>query len=269
MKLFCIDIHNSNYDKIKQLNYFPVGLGDDNFNKNWMKDNIGENISQKNPYYGEYTFHYWFWKNYINKIDDNEWVGFCAYRRFWSSDKNNFEINNLRDFLSEIPKEWESHDVILGQNIYLNWKFSKILRHGLRSLISNQKLIFKKNWNIKYHFDSFHGYGNLDQAINLLDQDDRDDFREFTRKRNSYNRSSMFFCRSKKIMLQYYNTVFPWMEKCEKIFGFNDKTYGLKRIYGFLIERFQSFWFQKYTKPIVWPIVFHDITNSKIFNDEM
>ena len=108
-----------------------------------MKDNIGENISQ-NPYYGEYTFHYWFWKNYINKIDDNEWVGFCAYRRFWSSDKNNFEINNLRDFLSEIPKEWESHDVILGQNIYLNWKFSKILRHGLRSLISNPKLIFKK-----------------------------------------------------------------------------------------------------------------------------
>ena len=79
----------------------------------------------------------------------------------------------------------------------------------------------------------------------------------------------MFFCKSKKIMNDYYNTVFPWIERCEKVFGFNKNEYGLKRIYGFLLERFQSFWFQKYTKPLIWPIVFHDITHSKIFKNEM
>ena len=269
MKIYCLDIHNSNLHKIKKLKYIPVGLGEDNFDSGWLRDNSGDNISKKNSFYGEYTFHYWFWKNELNKISNNEWLGFCAYRRFWSNKIDKFEINRLGDFLIDTPREWEDKEIILGQDIFLNWKFSKIIKHGLKSLILNPKLILKKNWNIKYHFDSFHGYGNLDKAINLLGKNDREDFRQFTINKNSYNRSSMFFCKSKKIMNEYYNTVFPWMERCENVFGFGKSGYGLKRIYGFLIERFQSFWFQKYTKPLIWPIVFHDITDSKLFKDEM
>jgi hypothetical protein len=269
MKIFCIDINNHNFNKINKLNYIPVGLGSDEFKKGWLRDNTGDHISDKNPFYGEYSFHYWLWKNKLHEFEDEEWLGFCAYRRFWSNKIDKYTIKNLEDFLSETPKEWKGYNTILGQNIFLNWKFSKIIRHGLRSLITNPKLILKKNWNIKYHFDSFHGYGNLDSAIDLLEEKDREDFREFTRNRNFYNRSSMFFCNSKKIMNDYYSTVFPWMERCEKIFGFEGKDYGLKRIYGFLIERFQSFWFQKYTNPLIWPIVFHDITKSNLFKNEM
>ena len=33
--------------RLKKLNYIPVGLGDDNFNKNWMKDNIGKIFLKK------------------------------------------------------------------------------------------------------------------------------------------------------------------------------------------------------------------------------
>jgi len=47
-----------------------------------LKGNNGENISEKNEFYGEYTFHYWFWKNHINKIEDNSWIGFCATKDF-------------------------------------------------------------------------------------------------------------------------------------------------------------------------------------------
>ena len=168
-------------------------------------------------------------------------------------------------FFSTIPLEWKDYKVIIGQNIYLNWKFSKFIKHGLKSFILNPSYIFKKNRNIKLHFDSFHGYGNLDRAIDLLTNEDREDFRKFTTTRNYYNRSSMFFCSSKEIMNNYYKTVFEWMFKCEKVFGFNNKSYGLKRIYGFLIERFQSYWFLKYTKPLVWPILLHDINKSKLF----
>ena len=113
MKVFCIDINNSNYNKIKELNYIPVGLGQDNFDDNWLRDNTGVNISHKNPYYGEYTFHYWLWKNYLEKIENQEWLGFCAYRRFWSNENNKYEIKNKRDFLSRIPIEWENFNVIL------------------------------------------------------------------------------------------------------------------------------------------------------------
>ena len=100
MKVFCIDINNSNYNKIKELNYIPVGLGQDNFDKNWLRDNTGVNISHKNPYYGEYTFHYWLWKNYLEKIENQEWLGFCAYRRFWSNENNKYEIKVIKNIRS-------------------------------------------------------------------------------------------------------------------------------------------------------------------------
>ena len=79
MKMYCITINDNNYEKIKSLGYIPVGLGENIKNKNFQSDKIGENISYKNPYYGEYTFHYWLWKNQINNLKD-EWIGFCQYR---------------------------------------------------------------------------------------------------------------------------------------------------------------------------------------------
>ena len=45
------------------MDYIPVGLGDKNFDNNWFSDKIGKNISNKNKNYGEYSFHYWLWKN--------------------------------------------------------------------------------------------------------------------------------------------------------------------------------------------------------------
>ena len=230
-----------------------------------MRDNTGINISHKNKYYGEYTFHYWFWKNIINTIEKDTWIGFCAYRRFWIQDNFEKNIKYKKDFLSFVPEKWKEYDCIIGQDIYVNdFKLMKIIKHGMRSLIMNPKYIFKKNRNIKFHFDSFHGYGALNKAINLLDEKDREDFRNFTVTKNCYNRGNMFICRSKKIINAYYQSVFPWLERCEKIFGFDSKSYGSTRIYGFLAERYLSYWFNKYTKPLVWPIVFFDITKNKI-----
>ena len=75
----------------------PVGLGANNFNNEWIRDNTGKNISIKNKHYGEYTFHYWFWKNMIDSISDKDWIGFCAYRRYWAS--NDLETKNLEKII--------------------------------------------------------------------------------------------------------------------------------------------------------------------------
>ena len=64
-------------------------------------------------------------------------------------------------------------------------------------------------------------------------------------------------------MDNYYNTVFPWLERCEKIFGFDLKGYGSTRIYGFLTERFLPYWFNKYSKALEWPILFCDLRKFK------
>ena len=38
----------------------------------------------------------------------------------------------------------------------------------------------------------------------------------------------MFICKT-QILKKYYDTIFPWLKKCEKIFGFNNLDgYGKK-----------------------------------------
>ena len=141
-------------------------------------------------------------------------------------------------------------------------RLSKLVKHGLRSLLNYPSAIFEKNRNIKFHFNSFHGFGKLDKAIDLLNDEDREDFRKFTEQNISYNMGNMFLCKSKTIIKNYYNSVFPWLKRCEKVFGFKSRSYGETRIYGFLAERYLSYWFNKYTKPLTWPIIFFDINQK-------
>ncbi len=265
LKIFCLSLNNEDYEKIISLGYTPVGVGNQDFDTKWLRDNTGENISEKNNFYGEYSFHYWLWNNKFKEIKDNTWVGFCAYRRFWQQENVNYFLKKKNDFLSTVPNSWEHYDVILGQDIHMDgWTPMKIFKHGLKSYILNPKFFLKKNRNIKLHFDSFHGYGNLDKAINLLDESEKEDFRKFTRGQNFYNRGNMFICRSKKIMNSYYNSLFPWLERCEKIFGLNKTNYGNTRIYAFLGERYLSYWFNKYAKVLKWPIVFFNLNKERI-----
>lgn len=268
LKMFCLSLEPSHYEFIKKLGYTPVGLGDKTFSNNWFTDKSGTNISDKNKYYGEYTFHYWLWKNYLdaNFEDPNIWIGFCQYRKFWSTRNDKLLPNRIDEIkplvLTEIPKSYNDYDVILGDPFFINnFKIMKFLKHGFKLILKNPSYLFNKNKrNIKFHFDLMHGYNNLNKAIELLEPEDRNDFNEFVNSKTFFNPQNMFICKSKKILKNYYSTIFPWLDRCEKLFGFeNLKTFGQIRIYTFLAERFMSYWFQKNTKAKTMPIVFYDI----------
>ena len=243
--MYCITINNSHFEKIKRIGYLPVGLGDNIKNKNFYNDKVGENISRKNPYYGEY----------------------CQYRKFWSLKNKKISYNTLNEFkeniIEYIPEEFSKYESILGQPLYINqFRLSKFIKKGFFKIIKNPLLLLiKKKRNIKFHFDLMHGEGNLDKAIRLLDINDRSDFNYFVNSEISFNPHNMFICKSNETLEKYYNSVFPWLTRCEKEFGFNLEGYGLKRIYGFLAERYMSFWFQKYTKFKTLPITFKDISD--------
>ena len=266
LKIFCISLSNNHLEKIKNLNYIPVGLGCENFSEEWLRDNIGINISKKNDYYGEYTFHYWLWKNNFINIEDGNWIGFCTYRRFWSNTIKGIYYERLKDsILQQTPKEWDKYDSVLVKALPVNnTKLSKILKHGKQNILNNPSILFnKKNITVKIHFDMYHGYGNLDKAIDLLDNENKNDFRKFVDTEKAFNPFNMFICKSQKILREYYDSLFKWLTKCEDIFGFDmDKNYGSIRIYGFLAERYLSYWFKKNSKSITWPIHFKDITNQ-------
>ena len=276
--LYCMCLNDHHLSNIKKQGYIPVGLGNNKFSSDWIRDNTGVNISNKNPNYGEYTFYYWFWKNILPNLEDNKWAGFCGYRYHWAQNNKlkSEEItkivnqDNFQNFiLSSTPKEWNNYDLILGEQWFTDkWKLMKILKKGKKFLLTNPFAFLKKNRNIKLHFDFFHGKGILDQAINALDDNEKEDFRFFTKNKKSFNRENLFICRSKKLMDSYFQSVFKWLEKCEQIEDINkmalSNDYASRRIYAFLAERYLSYWFQKYGRALEWPIFFFDTNKFKV-----
>ncbi len=266
--MHCLSMEPSHLNFIKKLGYIPVGLGSKNFQQEWMRDNTGNNIAYKNRNYGEYTFHYWIWKNYIDKLSNN-WIGFCQYRKFWTIknlDNTTLNIEILPSLvLKEIPDQYKDCEVILGNPFFINQRRTmKFLKKGFKLILKKPKILFsKKSRNIKFHFDLMHGENNLNKAIDLLDDKNRNEFRNYVNSMEYFHPQNMFICKSKKLLVQYYETLFPWLENCEKIFPSEKlQGYDLTRIYGFLAERFLSYWFQKNAKCKLMNITFYDIRND-------
>ena len=274
LSMFCLSLYGKHLNNLKKINYIPVGLGENNFNNQWLRDNTKQNISNKNKYYGEYTFHYWFWKNMIDEISDKNWIGFCAYRRYWAN-HNNMKSNELNKIinnqnfqehvLQDVKNDWSNYETILGESIpFGKIKLSKIIKNGgIKSILRNLNSFIKNQTTIKFHFDIFHGNEKIDKAIDLLEMKERSDFRIFINNQ-SFNRENMFICKSKKIIKEYYKSVFPWLQRCENIFGFNLSAWHEIRIYAFLAERYISYWFNKYTIVREWPIFFYDTNKNKL-----
>jgi len=264
LTMFCLTLDSSHEKKIIDLNYIPVGLGSGKFSDKFMTDKTGDSIYEKNSHYGEYTFHYWIWKNYINNIK-TEWVGFCQYRKFFLDNKINSKNINFDELKEAVIQEVDNDnfDCILGDKFSVeNYKISKILKnHFLEFLLNPSVILSKKKRTIKFHFDLFHGKGNLDTAISLLDEKNKVSFNNFVNIETSFNPHNMFICKT-KYLRHYYEIIFPWLEKCEVIFGKKKlEGYGLKRIYGFLAERFLSYWFKNNFRVKELPIIVKDLSD--------
>lgn len=260
MKIFCLSIYNENYELFKHLDLIPVGLGTNNFDNVWLKDENKINISDKNKNFGEYTFHYFLWKNDVLDLNNEEWIGFCSYRRFWTKkNKESINIKNLKKNILRKPENhWNNYDVILGEPlIFKKVKNIKLIKRNFLEVIKKPSVLFK-NTTLRDHFNIFHGSFFLNEALNLLDVKNKKDFDEYLDNYflNPYN---MFICKNKKILFAFYEEIFPWLFKCENLFkDLKLKGYDKERIYGFLAERYMPFWFQKNFKTTVCQISYYD-----------
>ena len=140
------------------------------------------------------------------------------------------------------------------------------MKKGFRNYIKDPSILYdNKKHSVKLHFDMFHGYGILDKAVDLLNKNDRDDFREYINNNLYFNPHNMFVARS-GIMNEWFKSVFDWLFKCEEKFGIKNLTGYEKRLYGYIGERYLSYWFNKYTNPIEWDWVFVDMNKGKRTN---
>ena len=111
ISIFCLTLDPNHEKTIEKLSYIPVGLGSKKFSEKCFTDKTGENISYKNEFYGEYTFHYWLWKNYLDSIK-TEWVGFCQYRKFFVKKKVDEKKLSFEDLNENILKTIEKNLIV-------------------------------------------------------------------------------------------------------------------------------------------------------------
>ncbi len=238
---------------LENTGYNLAAVGKNNFPKKYIQCNKKKNIFHKEKYYSELTFHYWFWKNLLIKKKNVSRIGFCQKRRFWLQDKK-----SKKKLLRSIPNEWKNFDAVICKKIVLGRpKLSKILKRGWKNVIASPNILFSnKEYNIELHFDLFHGYGNLEKAIDLMKKEDKEEFRNYVKKNNSFNPHIMCVAKP-EILDQWFYDLFTWLKKCETVFGFKDlKGYDTTRLYAYLAERYLSFWFKKYSNYIEWPYKF-------------
>ena len=259
MKTFCISIYNENYSFFKKNNLTPVGLGNNYFGKEWINDKFENDISSKNINFGEYSFHYRLWKDLLLKKKEYKWIGFCSYRRFWAN-KNSSQPRNIEELstsiLKKAPTEWDSYDCILAEPIVLGkQKFMKLLKHNFKYIFKKPSLLINR-CTIKDHFYLNHGSFFLDEAIKLLDENEQSKFQNYLNG-HEFNPHNLFICKNTKLLNSYYAKIFNWLFRCEEIFKiFNLDTYGKKRVYGFLAERYLPFWFKENSKTLDWPYIY-------------
>ena len=260
LEIYCVT--DKEVPFLEKTNYKLGAVGLGKFSSRYIKCDNKDNIFHKEKNYSELTFHYWFWKNELRKYKSNTWIGFCQKRRFWLKDK--IKIKNFKTLKKNLilkpDKKWKKYDSIICKPIRVDKpKKIKILKRGWRNILKDPSVLYKsKKQTIKLHFDMFHGHDVLDKAISKLNNKDRSQFRKFVNENTSFNPHIMFISK-KKIINKWFNDLFKWLFKCEKIFGFSKlKGYDQERLYAYLAERYLSFWFRKYTKHLEWYWTFYE-----------
>ncbi len=206
----------------------PFGLGDRSYPSHWMNEKGGKTIMNLNKFYGETTGMYWLWKNYFEKTNDDEWIGFCQYRRLW--------LNGLYN------KKHQLHSKSLYTNLL---KSNKDMKNSCDAFLL-QPTIFS-NQNLIEQFDTLYGKKIIIECANLLDDKDKDDFKSFL-EGNKFSICNMFITKP-RIFSQYCEEMFNWIEKCFNYCNKHNLLIGENmRLPVFMVERYTSFWFEKYTK---------------------
>lgn len=196
--------------------YIPIVVGKNKVQYPYfVRDNFGDNITEKNPNYCELTALYWLWKN--TKRNDN--IGLCHYRRFFT----NFIFSKKPISIKKIEKLLKSYDIIVPQTF--SWfdctvKEWFLMTDGYEKDVNNLREIISEM------------YPDYLSAYDLV-MDGNEAF--------YFN----MFVMSYKLMDNYCEWLFSILFELEKKTDLSDYTATEARIYGFLSERLFNVWVKK------------------------
>ena len=208
------------YEMPKDLMYVPLQVGADGKEKitDYEQDNIGDNISSKNPYFCELTGLYWAWKNL-----DADYIGLSHYRRHFSLSK-------------KLPKE-------------VNERIEKVLNYKEVSKILDKVDIILPNKR-KYYIENLYSHYKhtmyiepLDKTGKIIEEKYPEYIEEFKKlqKRTSAHMFNMFIMK-KEILDSYCEWLFDILFELEKRIDFTKYDIFHSRFFGRVSELLLDVW---------------------------
>lgn len=202
--------------------YLPIQVGSEGKQEiGYQKDNVGNHISYKNPYYCELTGLYWGVKNL-----ECEYIGLVHYRRHFAVrgikkyiDKNNFNyVLNKK----EIQKHLEVADVLLPYKRY----------YFIETLYT--------------HYANTHYAYHLDETRDIISSLCPEYLKAFDKvmKQRSGHMFNMFIMKKEKAD-QYCNWLFSILEKLEDRINIEEYDVFQARLYGRVSELLLNVWIEK------------------------
>lgn len=175
----------------------------------FVRDDNGDNISDKNCYYSELTGHYWVYKN----DTDSDIIGTCHYRRYLMDDDGHLYSTNA------ILKALNIFDLITTKKVHLNnsYRYGFSANHNLAALDTTGEVI--RDLYPEYH----------DTFISLVNGSDTYFGNMFITTRSLY----MKYC-------EWLFTIFAEVEK--RINLDTDEDAYHKRVLGFISEFLLLVW---------------------------
>lgn len=196
--------------------YLPIQVGNgQDLPYKCLRDNVGENISEKNGTYCELTALYWIWKN----VTHIKYVGICHYRRYFST-----------SVLSNSPK------------FFLKEK--EILR-----ILSDYDIILPKKINVRENIRTFYyKYGKgREKDLFTLDRIIKNNFSDYYNTyKNVMSQKSGYYCNMMIISKERYDDYCRWLfqilfelERKINLTGYSKEE---KRVFGYISEILLNVW---------------------------
>ena len=153
MNIKILIAYHKQTDLVQNEVFLPIAVGEKTWAKNILRDDDGENISEKNPAFNELTAVYYAWKNY-EKVGDPDYIGLNHYRRFFIFDERKYayyETADFDDIFTKINYNIERLEVLLSQ-------------YDFFSPMPN------KRKSVYHYFSAAHGKEDLENALRIIEE---------------------------------------------------------------------------------------------------
>lgn len=198
--------------------YLPllVGAEKNQAEKSFAKDNTGDHISSKNPYYCELTGLYWAWKNL-----DGEFIGLVHYRRHFANSKWWKKKKDRILHGEEFESALKSAQILLPKprHYWIETNYSQYAHaHHEEDLVQTRKILQEK----------------YPEFIPAYDR---------SMQKRSGHRFNMFVMK-KELLDEYCGWLFDILFELEKRLNISSYSKNDQRVFGFVGERLLDVWIQ-------------------------